>query len=97
MASAIAIKIDEALLRDVHVRATERGLSMQQYLNSLIERDLFPERFPKLEAHHLETIREAAHRIGADIQPVLAVLESNENQKPVPPSIESGGGMEMIL
>lgn len=48
MAKGIAIKIDEGLLRDIHVHAAEKGMSTQQYVTELIERDLFPERFPEL-------------------------------------------------
>ena len=46
MAKGISIRVDEELLRDIHVRAAEKGLSTQQYVTKLIERDLFPERFP---------------------------------------------------
>lgn len=32
MANSIAIKVDEELLRDIHIRAAEKGLSIQQYV-----------------------------------------------------------------
>ena len=47
MAKTICFKIDGELFRDIHVRAAQKGVSTQQYMNTLIERDLFPERFPQ--------------------------------------------------
>ncbi len=79
MAKGIAIKVDEALLRDIHVRAAERGLTMQQYVNNLIKKDLFPERHPRLNDRQLEVIQEAARKAGIDIQAALDVLENPQS------------------
>ncbi len=59
MAKGIFIKIDKELLRDIHVRAAQRGVSSQQYLNTLIERDLFPERFPQLTGEQVSHLKAA--------------------------------------
>ncbi len=91
MAKGIAIKVDEALLRNIHVRAAERGLSIQQYINNLIEKDLFPERHPRLNDRQLEIIREAAHKAGMDIQAALDVLESPQHQENDTPNMKFGG------
>ena len=37
---SIVFKIDEQLFRDIHIRAAERGKSVQDYLCSLIKTDL---------------------------------------------------------
>lgn len=91
MAKGIAIKVDEALLRDIHVRAAERGLSVQQYVNNLIEKDLFPERRPRLNDRQLEVVREAARKAGMDIQAALDVLESPQTQENDAPDLKLGG------
>ena len=59
MANSIAIKVDEELLRDIHIRAAEKGLSIQQYVTGLIERDLFPERFPQITESQMEQLKAA--------------------------------------
>jgi len=93
MAKGVAIKIDESLFRDIHVRAAERGLSVQQYVNSLIEKDLFPERRPRLNERQLEVIREAARKAGMDIQAALDVLESSQTQENDTPDLKFGKGV----
>ena len=61
MAKAIAIKVDDDLFRDIHIRAAQRGLSTQEYLTGLIRRDMFPELFPEqlpeLTGEQLEQLR----------------------------------------
>ncbi len=91
MAKGVAIKVDEVLLQDVHVRAAERGLSIQQYVNSLIEKDLFPERRPRLNDRQLAVIREAARKAGMDIQAALDVLESPHSKENDTPRMKFGG------
>ena len=41
MAKAIAIKIDESLFREIHVKAAQKGFSTQQYVTELIKKNLF--------------------------------------------------------
>ncbi len=91
MTKGVAVKIDEALFRDIQVRAAERGLSIQQYVNSLIEKDLFPERRPRLNDRQLAVIREAAHKAGMDIQAALDVLETPHSQENDTLSMKLGG------
>lgn len=63
MAKEISIKIDEELLRDIHVRAAQRGVTTQQYMNTLIQRDLFPERFPQLTGEQISHLKAALEMI----------------------------------
>ena len=79
MAHAIAIKVDEALLRDIHIHAAEKGLSTQQYITGLIERDLFPERFPTLNEVQTELLRSELEQIKKALEQVTALLEEPEN------------------
>ena len=79
MAKGISIRIDEELLRDIHVRAAQRGVSTQQYMNTLIERDLFPERFPQLtgeQVSHLKAALEMVDRALGGAEAHTELLES---------------------
>ncbi len=79
MAKAIAIKVDEDLLRDIHICAAKRGLSTQEYVTGLIKRDLFPERFPKLTGDQQERLRANA----AIMRDTLAEIEDVLRETPV--------------
>nr|WP_326186724.1 hypothetical protein [uncultured Oscillibacter sp.] len=63
MAKAIAIKIDESLFREIHVKAAQKGFSTQQYVTELIKKNLFPARFPKMSERQVEQIRQVAHTL----------------------------------
>lgn len=89
MAKGDAIKIDEALLRDIHVRAAERSMSTQQYITELIERDLHPERFPQLSEDQRERIWDSMQEIERAIGDITDVLQEDHVQ------VESGPKMTM--
>lgn len=63
MAKAIAIKIDEDLFREIHIKAAQKGFSTQQYVTELITKDFFPEQFPKITERQVGQIRQAAHTL----------------------------------
>ena len=82
MAKAIAIKTDDSVLRDIHIRAAKKGISIQDYITGLIERDLFPERFSdpltQLSEEQLERLREKFDVI----QDTLAEIKDILNEAP---------------
>ena len=87
MAKGIAIKVDEELLRDIHVRAAEKGLSTQQYITELIERDLFPERFPQLTDDQMCRLKDAMEAVDQALGDVADILWGSSEQ--------TAGGMTM--
>lgn len=89
MAKGISIRVDEELLRDIHVRAAEKGLSVQQYVTGLIERDLFPEKFPQITENQLEQLRNALEMVDQALGDVTEILWGNQGQ--------NANGMSMEL
>ncbi len=87
MANSIAIKVDEELLRDIHIRAAEKDLSVQGYVTQLIERDLFPERFPQITESQMEQLKAAMEMVDQALGDVTEILWGNQEQ--------SMGGMSM--
>ena len=87
MAKAVAIKVDEELLRDIHVRAAKKGLSVQRYVTELIERDLFPERFLQLTNEQKEQIRNAMEAVDQALGDVAEIIWGSTEQ--------TAGGMSM--
>ena len=89
MAKSIAIKIDEALFRDIHVQAAKRRLSIEQYVTGLIKRDLFPERFTEhgvvLTPEQKKQIRAAAQVANAGARQIEEALARVQGQ------LEQGG------
>lgn len=80
MAQGVSIKVDKELLRDIHVRAAEKGLSIQQYVTGLIERDLFPERFPQLTDDQLNQLRSAMELVDQALGDVADILWGSSEQ-----------------
>ncbi len=80
MAKGVSIKVDEALLRDIHVRAAEKGVSTQQYVIELIERDLFPERFLQLTDDQLIQLRSAMELVDQALGDVAEILWGGSKQ-----------------
>ncbi len=89
MAKGISIRVDEELLRDIHVHAAEKGLSVQQYVTGLIERDLFPEKFPQITENQLEQLRNALEMVDQALGDVTEILWGNQEQ--------NANGMSMEL
>ncbi len=83
MAKAIAIKIEEDLFRDIHVRAAKQGLSIERYVTGLIELDLFSERFSdrfiSLTAEQKDRLREAIHTASASARQIADTLDAARN------------------
>lgn len=88
MAKTICYKIDGELFRDIHVRAAQKGISTQQYMNTLIERDLFPERFPQ------PTKEQVVNHLNAMLGMVDQALGSVEAHTEL---VESLGGKPTML
>lgn len=80
MAKGISIRVDEELLRDIHVRVVEKGLSTQQYVSKLIERDLFPERFPQLTDDQLKRLKSAIELVNQALGDVPEILWGGSEQ-----------------
>ena len=80
MAKGVSIKVDEELLRDIHVRAAEKGVSTQQYVIELIERDLFPERFLQLTDDQLIQLRSAMELVDQALGDVAEILWGGSEQ-----------------
>ena len=78
MAKSIAIKIDSDLLRDIHIRAAECSISTQQYITGLMERDLYPERFPQLNEEQRGKIRDSMQEIEKAVEAITDVLQAVE-------------------
>ncbi len=91
MAKGIAIKINDDLLRDIHVRAAERGLSTQQYITGLIEKDLFPERFPQLTEEQMGRLKTALEMVDQALGGVSDILRNHPEQDIDPPGMKLGG------
>ena len=91
MAKGIAIKVEDNLLRDIHVRAAKQGLSTQQYITGLIERDLFPERFPQLTEEQMERLKAALEIADQALGDVMGILRGNTAQDIEPPGMRLGG------
>ena len=92
MVKGVSIRVDEELLRDIHVRTAEKGLSIQQYVTGLIERDLFPERFPQLTDDQLtddqlNQLRSAMELVDQALGDVADILWGSSEQ--------TAGGMTM--
>lgn len=79
MARAIAIKVDEDLLREVHIRAAKKGLSIQEYIDGLIRKDLFPvqvqKRSTELNDDRLERIKSTIHAAEAGLHQIEEILD----------------------
>ena len=79
MASGISIKIDDELLRNIHIRAAQKGVSVQRYMNGLIERDLFPERFPQLTGEQTQQLKTALELVNQALEGAAAHSELAES------------------
>lgn len=79
MANGISIKIDDELLRNIHVRAARKGVSVQRYMNSLIERDLFPERFSQLTEEQIQQLKTALELVNQALEGAAAHSELVES------------------
>ena len=79
MASGVAIKIDEELFREIHIRAAERGESLQGYVTGLIRRDLFPEELQQWTEEQLEEVRVSLEQADSALQRAADILETQQS------------------
>ena len=80
----VCIKVDEALYRSIHIRIAQQGVTLQDYCNRLIEKDLFPERFPVLTEDQIEQLaqvgKETAERVQRILQPTHELQQKEQNR-----------------
>ena len=79
MANGISIKIDDKLLLDIHVRAAQKGVSVQQYMSGMMERDLLPERFPQLTGDQIQRLKTALELVNQVLEGSAAHSELAES------------------
>lgn len=76
--STIVIKIDSKLFQDIHLRSAEKGQNLQSYMTSLIEQDLYPERFSQKLSEQLAMIKQSMAELAeksAQIDSLIAHLD----------------------
>lgn len=71
----ICFSADEELLRAVHIRAAEFGISMQEYITDLIQKDLHPNERIELTPERLEELHTLAEQTLETMERMRAVLE----------------------
>ena len=81
MASGVAIKIDEELFREIHIRAAARGESLQGYVTGLIRRDLFPEELQQWTEEQLEEVRVSLEQADSALQRAADILETQQSPR----------------
>ena len=81
MASGVAIKIDEELFREIHIRAAERGESLHGYVTGLIRRDLFPEELQQWTEEQLEEVRVSLEQADSALQRAADILETQQSPR----------------
>ena len=59
MAKKLTVKVSGKLLKDIQARSAEFSMSVQEYVTELLERNLYPERFPQISEDQREKIWEA--------------------------------------
>lgn len=79
MENGISIKINDKLLLDIHVRAAQKGVSVQQYMNGLMERDLLLERFPQLTGEQMQRLKTALELVNQALDGTAAHSELVES------------------
>ena len=72
MASGVAIKIDEELFREIHIRAAVTGL---------IRRDLFPEELQQWTEEQLEEVRVSLEQADSALQRAADILETQQSPR----------------
>lgn len=75
---SIAIRIEDDLFREIHIRAAEKELSIQDYVRGLMERDLHPA--PKLNDEQMERLKIAMTTVDEKMRDVAEILEEARNQ-----------------
>ena len=74
---SIVFKIDEQLFKDIHIRAAERGKSVQDYMCDLIKTDLTQNADPD---QAIKTLLEQIEDIQSTLQLAEGFLENSAKQ-----------------
>lgn len=72
----ICMKVDTKLFRDIKIRIAERGKTLQEYMNDLISRDLYP--IPREEL--INTLSETKEILEQTLSQVNLAMENIESQ-----------------
>ena len=80
MEKGISTKIDDELLRDIHICAAKKGVSIQQYVTDLIEKDLFPERFPEITENQPERLKGVLDVMNRALGDIAGILRGEQKQ-----------------
>ena len=93
MAKKLTVKVSGKLLKDIQARSAEFSMSVQEYVTELLERNLYPERFPQISEDQREKIWEAMEVIEEALEDMTDVLQEDYEQ------VEDGMGptMEIII
>ncbi len=89
MAKKLTVKVSGKLLKDIQARSAEFSMSVQEYVTELLERNLYPERFPQISEDQREKIWEAMEVIEEALEDMTDVLQEDYEQ------VEDGMGPTM--
>ena len=86
---SLTVKVSGKLLKDIQARSAEFSMSVQEYVTELLERNLYPERFPQISEDQREKIWEAMEVIEEALEDMTDVLQEDYEQ------VEDGMGPTM--
>ncbi len=89
MAKKLTVKVSGKLQKDIQARSAEFSMSVQEYVTELLERNLYPERFPQISEDQREKIWEAMEVIEEALEDMTDVLQEDYEQ------VEDGMGPTM--
>ena len=89
MAKKLTVKVSGKLLKDIQARSAEFSMSVQEYVTELLERNVYPERFPQISEDQREKIWEAMEVIEEALEDMTDVLQEDYEQ------VEDGMGPTM--
>lgn len=89
MAKELTIKVNKKLLEDVQTRSAEFSMSVQEYVTELLERNLYPERFPQISEDQRAKIWDAMQVIEEALEDMTDVLQEDYEQ--------AKGGAELTM
>lgn len=89
MAKELKIKVNKKLWEDVQTRSAEFSMSVQDYVTELLERNLYPERFPQISEDQREKIWETMQVIEEALEDMTDVLQEDYEQ------VEGGAELTM--
>ena len=89
MAKKLTVKVSGKLQKDIQARSAEFSMSVQEYVTELLERNLYPERFPQISEDQREKSWEAMEVIEEALEDMTDVLQEDYEQ------VEDGMGPTM--